>query len=104
MSLAAPLKRSLSRSLIRIIQRTLPLVKSRGRSWTTNAKTRMPIDIESSQGTPSPPYTKEEKDWLKRHWDGEFKFLLAYGMSIYKEEDREEGRRIVRAMMEQDGY
>ncbi|KAK3297420.1 uncharacterized protein B0H64DRAFT_440886 [Chaetomium fimeti] len=42
---SVPLKRSLSRSFIRIIQRTLPLVKSRGRSWTTNAKTRMPIDI-----------------------------------------------------------
>jgi hypothetical protein len=42
---AVPLKRSLSRSVIKIIQRTLPLVKSRGRSWTTNAKTRMPIDM-----------------------------------------------------------
>lgn len=42
---AAPLKRSLSRSVIRIIQRTLPLVKSRRRSWTTCAKTRMPIDM-----------------------------------------------------------
>jgi hypothetical protein len=39
-------KRSLSRSVIKIIQRTLPhLVKSRRRSWTTNAKTRMPIDM-----------------------------------------------------------
>lgn len=42
---AIPLKRSLSRSVIKIIQRTLPLVKSRRRSWTTNAKTRMPIDL-----------------------------------------------------------
>ncbi|KAK4157176.1 hypothetical protein C8A00DRAFT_11977, partial [Chaetomidium leptoderma] len=40
-----PLKRSLSRSVIKIIQRTLPLVKSRRRSWTTNAKKRMPIDM-----------------------------------------------------------
>lgn len=42
---AVPLKRTLSRSFIRIIQRTLPLVKTRGRPWTTNAKTRMPIDL-----------------------------------------------------------
>ncbi|KAK0739406.1 hypothetical protein B0T21DRAFT_141975 [Apiosordaria backusii] len=42
---AVPLKRSLSRSLIRVIQRALPLVKSRRRSWTTNAKIRMPIDL-----------------------------------------------------------
>lgn len=42
---AIPLKRSLSRSVIRIIQRTLPLVKRRRRSWTTHAKKRMPIDM-----------------------------------------------------------
>lgn len=40
-----PLRRSLSRSVIRLIRRTLPLVKSRRRSWTTNSKTRVPIDI-----------------------------------------------------------
>ncbi|KAK0655096.1 hypothetical protein B0T16DRAFT_318492, partial [Cercophora newfieldiana] len=45
------------------------------------------------------PYTAEEKQWLNRHFGGEFKFLMAYGLSIYKEEDREEGRHIVRAMM-----
>ncbi|KAK4182170.1 hypothetical protein QBC35DRAFT_396505 [Podospora australis] len=50
----------------------------------------------------APPYTSEERQWLQRHWGGEFKFLQAYGLSIYKEEDREEGRRIVRAFMEQD--
>ena len=48
------------------------------------------------------PYTKEEKDWLKRHYEGEFKFLAAHGLSIYDEEDRDYGRSIVRAMMEQD--
>lgn len=45
MSSPTPLKRSLSRSVIRIIQRTLPLVSSRRRPWTTSAKTRMPIDM-----------------------------------------------------------
>ena len=42
---AAPLKRSLSRSVIKVIQRALPLVKGRRGTWTTNAKTRMPIDM-----------------------------------------------------------
>ncbi|KAK3298808.1 uncharacterized protein B0H64DRAFT_439248 [Chaetomium fimeti] len=51
---------------------------------------------------PSPGYTAKEKEWLKRHWDGEFKFLASYGLSIYDEDDREEGRRIARAMIAHD--
>ncbi|KAK4148887.1 hypothetical protein C8A00DRAFT_38523 [Chaetomidium leptoderma] len=50
----------------------------------------------------SAPYTEEEKGWLKREWGGEFKFLTAYGLNIYKDEDRDEGRRVARAMMEVD--
>ncbi|KAL8388806.1 hypothetical protein RB595_008944 [Gaeumannomyces hyphopodioides] len=57
---------------------------------------------DEAEAAPSASYTKEEKDWLKRGWGGEFKFLAAYGLSIYKDEDRDEGRRIVRAMMEHD--
>ena len=45
-------------------------------------------------------YTDEEKGWLKREWGGEVKLLAAYGLSIY--EDRDEGRRMARAMMEID--
>ncbi|KAL8963887.1 MAG: hypothetical protein Q9183_004874, partial [Haloplaca sp. 2 TL-2023] len=33
---------------------------------------------------------------------GEFHFLRMHGLSIYKDEDRGEGRRILRAMMEAD--
>ncbi|KAK4159267.1 hypothetical protein QBC43DRAFT_294202 [Cladorrhinum sp. PSN259] len=50
----------------------------------------------------APMYTSEEKHWLEVNWGGEFKFLAAYGLSIHKEEDREEGRRIARAMIAQD--
>lgn len=50
----------------------------------------------------SPPYTNQEKNWLKQHWGGEFQFLIVYGLSIHKDEDRDEGRRIARAMMEDD--
>jgi hypothetical protein len=44
-------------------------------------------------------YTTAEKQWLKKHWRDEFHFLIAYGLKIYNEEDREEGRAIVRAFM-----
>jgi hypothetical protein len=44
-------------------------------------------------------YTTQEKDWLKKNYGNEFKFLQMYGLSIYKDEDRGEGRRIVRALM-----
>ncbi|KAL8836244.1 MAG: hypothetical protein Q9170_002988 [Blastenia crenularia] len=43
-----------------------------------------------------------EKKWLKDHYGGEFKFLRAYSLSIYKDEDREEGRRMLRAMMTEE--
>ena len=46
------------------------------------------------------PYTAEEKRWLKENWQDEFHFLRAYKLSVYKEEDRTEGRSILRAMME----
>lgn len=47
-------------------------------------------------------YTPEEKKWLKDNWQDEFHFLQAYQLSIHKEEDRAEGRRIVRALMQGD--
>ncbi|KAL8713128.1 MAG: hypothetical protein Q9220_002649 [cf. Caloplaca sp. 1 TL-2023] len=43
--------------------------------------------------------TKEEKDYLKSKFGGEFHFLRTYWLSIYEEEDREEGRRILRQLM-----
>ena len=48
------------------------------------------------------PHTPEEKAWLKENWKDEFHFLRAYQLSIYKEEDRREGRAIQGAMMEAD--
>jgi hypothetical protein len=52
--------------------------------------------------SPSPPCATEEKAWLKKNWGNEFHFLLSYGIKIYNEEDREEGRAIVHAFMEED--
>ncbi|RYP81276.1 hypothetical protein DL770_005942 [Monosporascus sp. CRB-9-2] len=45
------------------------------------------------------PLSAEEKQWLKKNWGGEFKFLASHGLSINKEEDRQEGRIILRAML-----
>ncbi|KAJ4006020.1 hypothetical protein NW752_001265 [Fusarium irregulare] len=45
------------------------------------------------------PLTTEEKQWLKDHWGSEFKFLMSHGLDISKEDDREEGRSILRAIM-----
>jgi len=47
-------------------------------------------------------FTTQEKDWLKKNYGNEFKFLQMYGLRIYKDDDREEGRRIVRALMAMD--
>lgn len=48
-----------------------------------------------------PAYTPEEKEWLKHRsgYNDEFHFLRAHGLFIHKEEDREEGRQILRTLM-----
>ena len=50
----------------------------------------------------NPPITKPEKKWLKDNYKDEFHFLREQGLSIYKDEDRAEGRLIMRAFMEED--
>lgn len=59
-------------------------------------------DTEKRQWIGEQPYTAEEKEWLKKHYGGEFKFLMSYQLSIYDEEDRAEGRAIMRAMARAD--
>lgn len=46
--------------------------------------------------------TGSEKSWLKHNYRDEFHFLRDHGLSIYKDEDREEGRSILRTMMKDD--
>lgn len=55
-----------------------------------------------SQTPGDQPYTKAEKRWLKENFRGEYYFLQTYGLSIYNEEDREEGRNIARTMIRYD--
>jgi hypothetical protein len=47
-------------------------------------------------------YTAEETAFLKKNYGSEFKFLFQYGLKIHNEEDREEGRAILRAIMCED--
>jgi hypothetical protein len=72
--------------------------------WSATERARW----EAQKGPPVPrykgeePYTTEEKAWLKANYGGEFKFLRTLGLSIYKEDDREEGRSIARSFMADD--
>lgn len=45
------------------------------------------------------PYTNKETRWLQENFDDEKKFLRKYGLNINREEDRDEGRWISRALM-----
>ncbi|KAI0977593.1 hypothetical protein F4678DRAFT_19347 [Xylaria arbuscula] len=46
--------------------------------------------------------TSKERFWLHRHYRGEAMFLKAWGLQISSEEDREEGRGILRELMERE--
>ncbi|KAH6525675.1 hypothetical protein HBI56_072660 [Parastagonospora nodorum] len=48
------------------------------------------------------PYTAEENAFLKKHYQSEFHFLMQYGLKVFNEQDREEGRGILRAIMRED--
>lgn len=43
-----------------------------------------------------------ENQWLKKYYGGEFHFLRDHGLNIHKEEDREEGRSLMRQLMSND--
>jgi hypothetical protein len=48
------------------------------------------------------PYTDAEKAWLKKNYKDEYHFLQQNGLSIYKDEDREDGRALGRSLMAAD--
>ncbi|EME41605.1 hypothetical protein DOTSEDRAFT_81868 [Dothistroma septosporum NZE10] len=75
-------------------------VELQGRSQATSGRER-----SSSQSKPEDQdqrYTQVEQNWLKEHYESEYLFLRAHMLSIYKQEDRDEGRDLVRVMMERD--
>lgn len=78
-----------------------------GATWPESERERLAATVVASpqiKYAGPGPLTSAEKAWLKEHYGNEFKFLRAYGLSIYKDEDREEGRTIVRAMMSHDDH
>lgn len=44
------------------------------------------------------PLTQEERAWIKEHWKNEFKFLRGHRLRIYKKDEREEGREILKIL------
>jgi len=83
--------------------------ETRKRAGKTNQTAQKTQARTGSAAAPAPPraghvdeYTEAEKNWLKKHHGNEFKFLQTMGLSIYKEEDREEGRTILRGFMKND--
>jgi hypothetical protein len=53
-----------------------------------------------SARNPNSIYTDAEEAWLKKYWGGEFGFLDYFGLSFHREEHRECGRHMTRAMIE----
>ena len=47
-------------------------------------------------------YSNAEKEWVKEHYGGEYKFLRDYGFKIYNEQDRVDGRRLLQGLMEDE--
>ncbi len=58
--------------------------------------------LSTSPQSRVPPYTNHETQWLKKNHLDEFHFLRMYGYSIYDEEQRAEGRLLVRAFMDDE--
>ncbi|KAJ3563232.1 hypothetical protein NPX13_g8273 [Xylaria arbuscula] len=57
------------------------------------------LDAQQQLGTEH-QLTSKERFWLHRHYRGEAVFLKAWGLQIENEKDREEGRRIMRELIE----
>lgn len=70
-----------------------------GTHWYINA--RWP-DAERAHWQAVKPYTDAEKAWLKKNYKDEYHFLQQNGLSIYKDEDREDGRALARSLMTAD--
>ncbi|KAI0403987.1 hypothetical protein F4802DRAFT_269391 [Xylaria palmicola] len=78
----------------------------RGRSYSSDRSTeKSPARehqerAEGQQPRAEKKLTSKERFWLHRHYRGEAMFLNAWGLQITSEEDRKEGRKILRELME----
>ncbi|PSN60007.1 hypothetical protein BS50DRAFT_656165 [Corynespora cassiicola Philippines] len=67
-----------------------------------NAVTNNVAAETTTNRQPESPYTYAEKEWLKQHYGDEFHFLRDCGLRIFREEDREVGRTLLRQLMAAD--
>lgn len=67
--------------------------RARWKAQELRAITRQSLWVGNEQR-----YTAAEKAWLKKHYGGEFRFLQVHQLHIHNEEDRAEGRAIMRTM------
>jgi hypothetical protein len=70
--------------------------------WSDEERARWNTYKSSSILDIEPRYSLEQKAWLKEHFRGEFRFLRTYGLKIYNEEHRDEGKRILERLMADD--
>jgi hypothetical protein len=79
------------------------MLYSLGCRWDTAEKRKWQefkaINGLSTSGPNAASYTAEETAFLKKNYGSEFHFLIQHGLKIYVQEDREEGRAILRAVM-----
>ena len=68
----------------------------------TNQPTSTTSTSSSTQNPYQPRHTPAEKAWLKENWKDEFHFLASHGLSIYKDEDRQEGKAILKGLMDEE--
>ncbi|KAL9622659.1 MAG: hypothetical protein Q9160_002969 [Pyrenula sp. 1 TL-2023] len=83
--------------------RSLPTSQEGGHSQE-NAEHKNAEHKNAQDVQPDHRYTKSEKQWLKIHYGDEFHLLRDFGLSIYKDEDREEGRTILRKIMADEEF
>jgi hypothetical protein len=58
-----------------------------------------PPQSRAGDSTGVTPLSATERQWLKKHYGSEFHFLSAYGLSIFSDDDRQDGREILRKMI-----
>jgi len=66
--------------------------------WPDSERQKWETHQDGTTHHSRPGYTEKEKGWLRENYRSEFQFLRDFGLSIYKDEDREEGRAILRSM------
>jgi len=70
--------------------------------WPDSERQKWETHQDGTTHHSRPGYTEKEKGWLRENYRSEFQFLRDFGLSIYKDEDREEGRAILRSMMQSE--